>query len=86
MSTITVVLDSQHIDFVITHHSSCLPATYFHPEEPEELEWRAKDPAIQALVEHFGLHEAVEELIVEQAKKDRTDADLDAAAIYSEAI
>lgn len=70
MSTITVVLDGQSIGFQITHYSPALPATRWEPAEPEELEWQATDPAIQALIDRFNLHEAVEELIREQAKRD----------------
>jgi hypothetical protein len=75
MSIITVELGGQHIEFEITYYSPALPATRWEPAEPEELEWVAVDPAIQALIDHFGLYEPVEELISEQAKRDRDDAD-----------
>lgn len=75
MSTITIELDGQHIEFEITYYSPALPATRWEPAEPEEIEWQAVDPAIQALIDRLGLHESVEALIVEQAKRDRDDAD-----------
>lgn len=75
MSTVTIVLDGQPIVFEITYYSPALPATRWEPAEPEELEWQAVDPAIQALIDQFALHESVEELIVEQAKRDRADAE-----------
>ena len=75
MSTVTIKLDGQHIEFEITYYSPGLPATRWEPPEPEELEWQAVDPAIQALIDRFALHEYVEELIREQAKRDRADAD-----------
>lgn len=76
MSTMTVVLDGQPIEFEITHYSPASPATRWEPAEPEELEWVAVDPAIQALIDHLGLHESVEELIREQAKRDAEDDEL----------
>lgn len=75
MSTITVKLDGQQIEFEITHYSPARPATRWEPAEPEELEWVAVGPAIQALIDQFALHESVEELIREQAERDRADAD-----------
>lgn len=75
MSTITVKLDGQQIEFEITHYSPARPATRWEPAEPEELEWVAVDPAIQALITHFDLGGEVEELIREQAKRDRDDAE-----------
>lgn len=75
MGTITVVLDRQHIDFEITYYCPGSPATRWEPAEPEELEWQAADPAIQALIDHLGLYEPVEELIIEQVKRDRADAE-----------
>lgn len=75
MSTITIELDGQHIEFEITYYSPALPATRWEPAEPEELEWQAVDPAIQALIDHFGLYEPVEEMIREQAERDRADAE-----------
>lgn len=74
MSTITIKLDGQLIDFQITHYSPAFPATRWEPEEPEELEWVAVDSGVQALIDHFGLHESVEKLIREQAKKDSEDS------------
>ena len=79
MSTITVVLGGQHIDFEITHYCPGSPATRWEPETDESIEWQAADPAIQVLIDHFGLHESMEELIVEQAKKDRADAEYEVA-------
>lgn len=75
MSTVTIELDGQHIEFEITYYSPARPATRWEPAEPEELEWQAVDPAIQALIDQFALHESVEELIREQAERDRADAD-----------
>lgn len=80
MSTITVVLDNQCIDFEVTHYCPRLPATLWEPEEPPEIEWQAADPSIQALIDHFGLLEDVEKLIVAKAEKDRAEADFDAGA------
>lgn len=73
--TITIALGGQPIEFEITHYSPALPATYWEPEEPEELEWRATDPAVHALIDHFNLYEPVDELISEQVKRDRADAE-----------
>lgn len=78
MSTVTIKLDGQPIEFEITYYSPALPATRWEPEEPEELEWHATDPTIQALIDRFNLHEPVEELICEQAERDRHDAASDA--------
>lgn len=75
MSIVTIVLNSQLIEFEITHYSPGYPATRWEPEEPEELEWQAVDPAIQALINRFTLHESVEELIAEQAKRDGADTE-----------
>lgn len=75
MSTVTVTLYKQPIEFLITYYSPALPATRWEPAEPEELEWVAVDPAIQALITHFDLGGEVEELIREQAKRDRDDAE-----------
>lgn len=75
MSTVTIVLEGRPIEFEITYYSPGLPATRWEPEEPEELEWQAVDSTIQALIDRFTLHESVEELIVEQAKRDRADAE-----------
>ena len=73
MSTVTIALDGQPIEFEITYYSPGLPATRWEPAEPEELEWQAVDPAIQALIDQFALHESVEELIREQAQRDAED-------------
>jgi len=70
MSTVTVELDGQQIEFEITYYSPGLPATRWEPAEPEELEWHAVDPAIQALIDYFGLYIPVERLICRQAKRD----------------
>lgn len=81
---ISVYLYDQLIEFQITYYSPGSPATHWEPAEPEEIQWVAVDPAIQALIDHFGLHESVEELIREQAKKDSAEAELDAIEIYTE--
>ncbi len=73
MSTVTIELDGQPIEFEITYYSPALPATRWEPAEPEELEWQAVDPAVQALIMHFGLEESIEELIREQAERDAED-------------
>lgn len=80
MSRVTIELDDQPIEFEITYYSPALPAILWEPEEPPEIEWQAADPSIQALIDHFGLHEDVEKLIVTKAVKDRDEADFDAGA------
>lgn len=79
MSTITVVLGGQHIDFEITHHCPGAPATRWEPETDELIEWQAADPAIQALITHFGLEESIEEMIRHQAECDGADAEYEVA-------
>ena len=81
---ITVVIDGQPIDFYITHHCPGSPATRWEPEAPEEIEWQAADPAIQALITHFGLEESIEEMVRHQAEYDGADRQEELDIIYGD--
>ena len=81
---ITVVLNDHPIDFQITHHCPGSLATRWEPETPEEIEWHAADPAIQALITHFGLEESIEEMIRHQAEVDGAGKQEELDLIYGD--
>ena len=81
---ISVYLYDQPIEFQITYYSPGSPATHWEPEEPEEIQWVAVDPAIQALITYFGLGEDLEHLIRVQAKQDSADKQEELDLLYGD--
>ena len=47
------------------------PETRYEPGYPETIDWHAQDKIAAAFIEHFDLHDKIEELIWKQIEVER---------------
>lgn len=64
MNEITLRLGGKHVAFIVTDYHPGSPATWDDPGEPPYIEWHAKDPSVDAVLDEFGIADEVEERLL----------------------
>lgn len=64
MTEITLKLGGKPVVFSITDYCPGSPGTWDEPGEPPYLEWHAKDPSVDAVLDEFDIADEIEERLL----------------------
>lgn len=64
MNEITLKLGGKPVVFSITDYCPGSPGTWDEPGEPPYLEWHAKDPSVDAVIDEFDIENEIEERLL----------------------